>query len=143
MISRETFLKWRLERGGLCPAEDAGNVALGLLIAPGVFLGRLLVPAAWVRHGSIHLRVGLGWALLRALLLLLWLLWRGRGIWLLQLLGLLLVVTAIPADVVVVVKAAAIVVLVGLTPASSTATTTTPGAAPATASRGVLLAVLS
>ena len=46
--------------GGLCPAEDAGDVALGLLIAPGVLFGLLLVPAAWVRHGSIYLRVGLG-----------------------------------------------------------------------------------
>ena len=48
LISREIFLKWRLERGGLRPAEDAGDVALRLLIAPGVFLGRLLVPGALV-----------------------------------------------------------------------------------------------
>ena len=65
----------------MCPVEDAGDVGLGLLVAPGLLLDPLPVPVAWVRLGSIYLRVGLGWALLRALLLLLW--WRGRWIWLL------------------------------------------------------------
>ena len=49
---------------GLCPAEDAGDVALGLLIAPVVLLSWLLVPATWVRHDSVYLRVGLDRALL-------------------------------------------------------------------------------
>ena len=48
----------------MSPAEDAGDVALGLLIAPVVLLSRLLGPAAWVRYGSIYLRVGLDGALL-------------------------------------------------------------------------------
>ena len=54
----------------MSPAEDAGNVALGLLIAPMVLLSWLLVPATWVLYGSVYLRVGLDGALLRALLLL-------------------------------------------------------------------------
>ena len=109
----------------MCPAEDAGNVALGLLVAPVVLLGRLLAPAAWVWHGSVHLRVGCSWVLLRALLLLR-LMRRGRRIWLLQLLGQLLVVAPIPVAVVVVVEVVAVAVLVGLAPASSTAATATP-----------------
>ena len=114
----------------MCPAEDACIIALGLLIAPVVLLGLLLVPAAWVRHGGVDLRVGWSRALLRALLLLR----RGRRVWLVQLLGLLLVVAPIPAAVFVVVGAAAVAVLVGLAPASSTATTAAPETAPATAS---------
>ena len=58
------LLEVAVGEGGLCPTEDAGDVGLGLLVAPGVLLGLLLIPVAWVRHGSIHLRVGLGWALL-------------------------------------------------------------------------------
>ena len=52
------------------PAEDACNVALGLLIAHVVLPGRLLVSAAWVWHGGVDLRIGRSRALLRALLLL-------------------------------------------------------------------------
>ena len=68
-LSREP-LDVAVGEGGLSPAEDAGDVALGLLLAPVVLLSRLLVPAAWVWHGSVYLRVKLDGALLRARLLL-------------------------------------------------------------------------
>ena len=123
-LSRD-LLEVAVGEGGLCPTEDAGDVALGLLIAPVVLLSRLLVSAAWMWHGGVDMRVG--WS--RALLLLR-LLRRGRRIWLLQ----LLVVAPIPAVVVVVVETAAVAILVGLAPASSTATTATPEATPATGS---------
>ena len=51
-----------------------------------------------------------------------------------------MIVVVIPA-ILVVVEATAVVVMVRLTPECSTATASTPGAAPATASRGSLLAV--
>ena len=62
---------------GLRPAEDAGNVAPRLLIAPAGLLGLLWVRPTWVRRGSARP----GGALLG-------LLRRGWKIWLLQLLGL-------------------------------------------------------
>ena len=111
------------------PRRGCRRRSPGLLVAPGVLLGPLLVPVARVRHGSIHLRVGLAWALLRALVLLVLL---GLGEWLLQLLRLLLEVVVVPAAIVVVEPVVG--VLVGLSPAASSAAAAAPGAAPTTAS---------
>ena len=61
--------RWDGER---CEVEDGlrGEHGLDSLIAPVVLLGVLLVAVAGVWHGGVHLGVGLGGALLRALLLL-------------------------------------------------------------------------
>ena len=118
--------------GGLRAADDAGDVVPGLLIVLAGVLGPLRVRPALVRRGGAHPSG-----------VLLGLLKRGWKILLLQLLGLQLIVVAVPAAVVDVVEAAAVGVEVGLVPASPTpAVIAALGATPAVASRGARLAVL-
>ena len=52
-LSRD-LLEVAVGEGGLCPAEDARDVGLGLLVAPSVFLGMLLTSLAGVLHGSVQ-----------------------------------------------------------------------------------------
>ena len=74
-LSRD-LLEVAVGEGGLCPAEDACDEAFGLLVAPIVFLGEMMISLVGVLHGSIHLRGRwVGVLLLQELLLLLWWMW--------------------------------------------------------------------